>query len=169
LQFGLKFYTFYYPLEPGIHQDRLQRLNDGFKNIKIESFSKPLGSLWENSFGKVTLISFQNSSILPATLFSILSRCPQLRSLNLSGCDSLLMTSQFLKKGDDCLIQSLRSSLALVTSLDLSYMRHLSDASFQRLVELMPSIRTLSLAGCKINFELKYAGECHYQADHVKK
>nr|CAB3245173.1 F-box/LRR-repeat protein 7-like [Phallusia mammillata] len=90
-------------------------------------------------------LSLRNSSILENTFISILEHCENLKSLDLSGCNSLFMSgSAFLSRLTDRSI--VKSILAQITSLELSSSRYINDAILCRFFKLCPSLTSLSLA-----------------------
>ena len=95
-------------------------------------------------------LSLKGSNITDYTFVEFLSKCKNLQSLDLSGCNSLFMSGQILERNSD--IQVLKEALRNVTEVNLSSIRFLSDAIFNRLVTVCENVEKLSLASVQITF-----------------
>ncbi|KAL8605179.1 hypothetical protein ACOMHN_031120 [Nucella lapillus] len=104
-------------------------------------------------------LSLKDSNITEGTLVQLLSRCPQLTSLDLSGCNSLFMPGTLLSNQQH--VAELGDAMKNVTELNLSSLRYLSDACFSRLVASLPMLRKLILASTQITFN----GHAYYSSE----
>ena len=103
-------------------------------------------------------LSVRGSDITEGMLVSLLAHCNSLLSLDLSCCNSLFMTGTLLSKQEN--IDKLKAVLGTLTALNLSSIRYLSDATFNRIISVTPSLQHLSLMGCQIIFHTKvYHGD----------
>uniref|UniRef100_A0A182P5C6 F-box domain-containing protein n=1 Tax=Anopheles epiroticus TaxID=199890 RepID=A0A182P5C6_9DIPT len=83
--------------------------------------------------------------------FTAILRClPALRALTIGTCRDLFMCGRLFE--DATVREQLRQTLANVRELSLKYNHYLSDAILYRLVEIMPALHTLALAGSRISF-----------------
>lgn len=87
-----------------------------------------------------------------ASFVALLLSCPALRSLDLSGCNSLLASGLLLAQPE--MAQRVRQALSGLRELNLAGLRDLADCSFNRLSSCAPSLQRLSLAYCHLTFEL---------------
>ncbi|XP_074170857.1 uncharacterized protein LOC109460324 isoform X2 [Rhinolophus sinicus] len=87
-----------------------------------------------------------------ASFVALLLSCPALRSLDLSGCNSLLASGLLLAQPETA--QRVRQALSGLRELNLAGLRDLADCSFNRLSSCAPSLQRLSLAYCHLTFEL---------------
>jgi hypothetical protein len=104
-------------------------------------------------------LTLRDSNITEGTLVQLLSRCPQLTSLDLSGCNSLFMAGTLLNNQVES--TQLRNTMKNVTELSLAQLRYLSDQAFNRLTAIFPSLQKLSLASTQIAFN----GHTYYPAN----
>ncbi|XP_076449765.1 uncharacterized protein LOC143286080 [Babylonia areolata] len=104
-------------------------------------------------------LSLKDSNITELTLVELLSRCPQLTSIDLSGCNSLFMPGTLFSNQEH--INKLREAMKNVTELNLSSLRYLSDSCFNRLAGLFPSMEKLILASSQITFN----GHAYYSSN----
>ena len=95
-------------------------------------------------------LSLKGSDITESNLVTILSHCHNLQSLDLSCCNTLFMSGQLLSKDED--MQRLKPVLKNIRDLNLSSIRFLSDATFNRVTGVCSQLSKLSLAGCQITF-----------------
>ncbi|XP_074644980.1 uncharacterized protein LOC141901562 [Tubulanus polymorphus] len=95
-------------------------------------------------------LSFEGTDITERTFVSFLSRCYNLESLDLNGCNTLFMSGNVLERNAD--LQALRSSLQKLRELNLSSLRHITDATFNRLVTVVPNLESLNLSSCHVTF-----------------
>ena len=95
-------------------------------------------------------LSVRGTDISEGMLVLLLSHCRVLQSLDLSCCNSLFMTGMLLSKQED--VDRIRSTMGSLKVLNLSSIRYLSDATFNRVVAIAPNLENLSLAGCQIVF-----------------
>ncbi|KAF6288517.1 leucine rich repeat containing 29 [Rhinolophus ferrumequinum] len=87
-----------------------------------------------------------------ASFVALLLSCPALRSLDVSGCNSLLASGLLLAQPETA--QRVRQALSGLRELNLAGLRDLTDCSFNRLSSCAPSLQRLSLAYCHLTFEL---------------
>ncbi|KAK7114031.1 F-box/LRR-repeat protein 16-like [Littorina saxatilis] len=95
-------------------------------------------------------LSLKDSNITEGTLVELLSRCPQLTSLDLSGCNSLFMAGTLLNNQTQ--VKELEKAMKNVTEVNLSSLRYLSDCSFNRVVAIFPKLQKIVLASTQITF-----------------
>ncbi|ELK25617.1 Leucine-rich repeat-containing protein 29 [Myotis davidii] len=87
-----------------------------------------------------------------ASFVALILGCPALRSLDLSGCNSLFASGTLLAQPETA--QQVRQALSGLRELNLAGLRDLADLSFNRLSSCAPSLERLSLAYCHLTFEL---------------
>lgn len=87
---------------------------------------------------------------MEGTFVQLLSRCPHLESLDLSGCNSLFMAGMLFS--NNAQFQQLQATMKYVKCLKLSSLRYLSDCSFNRIVSIFPNLGKLSLASTHITY-----------------
>lgn len=87
-----------------------------------------------------------------ASFVALILGCPALRSLDLSGCNSLFVSGTLLAQPETA--QQVRQALSGLRELNLAGLRDLADLSFNRLSSCAPSLERLSLAYCHLTFEL---------------
>lgn len=104
-------------------------------------------------------LSLKDSNITEGTLVQLLTRCPQLTSLDLAGCNSLFMAGTLLN--DQMQVRQLRETMKNVIELNLSSLRYLSDCSFSRMMAIFPSLQRLLLASTQITFN----GHAYYPSN----
>ena len=95
-------------------------------------------------------LSLKGSNITERTFVEFLSQCRNLESLDLSCCNSLFMSGQILERNSD--IQVLKAALEKVNEVNLSSIRFLSDATFNRIMTVCENVEKLSLASVQITF-----------------
>ncbi|KAL3860392.1 hypothetical protein ACJMK2_010517 [Sinanodonta woodiana] len=98
-------------------------------------------------------LSLKGSNITESTFVELLSCCEMLVSLDLSCCDSLFMSGKLLEKNSE--IQKLRHVLIKVKEINLSSIRFLSDATFNRIMTICENVEKLSLGSVQITFNSK--------------
>ncbi|XP_039619158.1 dynein regulatory complex subunit 6 isoform X1 [Polypterus senegalus] len=96
-------------------------------------------------------LSLRDSTITEFSFLAVLPHFSVLRSLDLSGSDSLFMSGTLLSKPENK--HAVMSVLVNLQELNLSNLRYLSDLTFNRITECTPKLRKLCLAGCHITFE----------------
>uniref|UniRef100_G3SXY1 F-box/LRR-repeat protein 15-like leucin rich repeat domain-containing protein n=1 Tax=Loxodonta africana TaxID=9785 RepID=G3SXY1_LOXAF len=90
-----------------------------------------------------------------ASFMALILGCPALRTLDLSGCNSLFTSGTLLAQPE--MAQRVREALHSLRELNLAGLRDLADLSFNRLSSCAPSLERLSLAYCHLTFELSPA------------
>ena len=73
-----------------------------------------------------------------------------LKSLDISLCNSLFMSGQLLSKPDD--VTKLTPTLSHLEQLNIASIRYMSDVTFSRLVRLCSNLRSLNISGNKVVF-----------------
>lgn len=97
-----------------------------------------------------------------ASFVALILGCPVLRSLDLSGCNSLFASGTLLAQPETA--QQVQQALSGLRELNLAGLRDLADPSFNRLSSCAPRLEHLSLAYCHLTFELGPAwGSFHPQ------
>ncbi|KAM9607107.1 uncharacterized protein ACIGJ3_021548 [Trichechus inunguis] len=86
-----------------------------------------------------------------ASFMALILGCPALRTLDLSGCNSLFTSGTLLAQPE--MAQRVRKVLHGLQELNLAGLRDLADLSFNRLSSCAPSLERLSLAYCHLTFE----------------
>ncbi|XP_069848627.1 F-box/LRR-repeat protein 14-like isoform X3 [Dipodomys merriami] len=86
-----------------------------------------------------------------ASFAALVLRCPALRTLDLSGCNSLFTSGTLLAQPETA--QRVRQALSGLRELNLAGLRDLTDLSFNQLSNCVPSLERLSLAYCHLTFE----------------
>ncbi|XP_036897432.1 leucine-rich repeat-containing protein 29 isoform X4 [Sturnira hondurensis] len=87
-----------------------------------------------------------------ASFVALILSCPGLRSLDLSGCNSLFASGMLLAQPE--MAERVRQALSDLRELSLAGLRDLADLSFNRLSCCAPSLERLSLAYCHLTFEV---------------
>lgn len=87
-----------------------------------------------------------------ASFVALILGCPALRTLDLSGCNSLFTSGTLLAQPE--MAQRVRQALSGLRELNLACLRNLADLSFNQLSSCVPSLERLSLAYCHLTFEL---------------
>lgn len=102
---------------------------------------------------KLTHLEFGNWDsrlITEKTLVSLLNKCPSLEYLDLSDCNSLFLSGQFLSRDAD--VRTLKETLVHVCVLKLGRLRYLTDVIFERLVSIMENLEEISIASTNMIF-----------------
>ncbi|XP_072492119.1 uncharacterized protein [Notamacropus eugenii] len=110
----------------------------------LQSISYYLGPHLQN-------LSLGGGSLTEASFIELITSCPGLQVLDLSGCNSLFMSGMFLDQPET--VQQAREALANLRELNLANLRYLADTSFNRLSSCAPKLERLSLARCHITFD----------------
>ena len=118
---------------------------DGFTKSKSDIFNR-CKEIGEN----LRELSLKASDVSEMILMSILFNCYHLNTLDLSGCNSLFMSGQFLSKQSDT--EKLKEVLQNLENLSLANIRYLSNVTFKRITGICRNLKKLSLAGCQILF-----------------
>ncbi|KAM7332523.1 hypothetical protein ACRRTK_009231 [Alexandromys fortis] len=87
-----------------------------------------------------------------ASFLALILGCPALRTLDLSGCNSLFTSGILLAQPETA--RCVRKALSGLRDLNLASLRNLTDLSFNHLSGCFPSLERLSLAYCHLTFEL---------------
>ncbi|XP_068941869.1 F-box/LRR-repeat protein 2-like isoform X2 [Petaurus breviceps papuanus] len=96
-------------------------------------------------------LSLSGGTLTEAAFVELVTSCPGLRVLDLSGCNSLFISGMFLDQPETA--QQVREALASLRELNLANLRYLADTSFNRLSSCAPKLERLSLARCHITFD----------------
>ncbi|KAJ8302518.1 hypothetical protein KUTeg_018914 [Tegillarca granosa] len=107
-------------------------------------------------------LSLKASNLTESTFVELLTHCKNLKSLDLSCCNSLFMSGKLLERNSD--MQALRKTLKDVKKLNLSSVRYLSDATFNRIVTVCENLESLSLSSSQITFN----GEVYLKTGSTK-
>ena len=134
---------------PSLSRRRLPHLVLNDFDTSLDAKSVVMKSC-EHLAGNLKSLSLKGSNITERTFVEFLSKCKNLRSLDLSSCNSLFMSGQILERNSD--IQVLKEVLQNVTEVNLSSVRFLSDAIFNRLMTVCENVEKLSLASVQITF-----------------
>ncbi|KAM6176298.1 LOW QUALITY PROTEIN: F-box and leucine-rich repeat protein 13-like [Erethizon dorsatum] len=87
-----------------------------------------------------------------ASFVALILGCPALRTLDLSGCNSLFTSGMLLAQPETA--QNVRQALSGLCELNLAGLRDLGDLSFNQLSSCVPNLERLSLAYCHLTFQL---------------
>ncbi|XP_058129642.1 uncharacterized protein LOC131286568 [Anopheles ziemanni] len=132
----------------------VQLLLDSFRhfpNIELREVDfERLGNFFQQFGPLIRRITFDTCDLQERTLFAILSHLSGLRSLTIRSCRDLFMCVLLFENPTERV--ALRQTLSSVTELSLANIQYLSDAILHRLVEIMPSLCSLGLAGCNVSF-----------------
>lgn len=96
-------------------------------------------------------LSLCGCDVIEDMFINIVKHCPNLHSLDLSCCNSLFMSGNFLSNCDRR--ETVTGVLKKLKKLKLNSVRYLSDVLFNRLLDCTPRLECLSLCGCNIAFE----------------
>lgn len=105
---------------------------------------------WERFSDQVLDLEIIESDIKGNQLVGILQPLIALQKLKIVNCRDLFMYNKVFTTDEDR--QALKQPLEGVLELCLADNRYLSDASFERIISLMPNLRSLDLSGCQISF-----------------
>ncbi|XP_022652836.1 F-box/LRR-repeat protein 2-like isoform X2 [Varroa destructor] len=108
------------------------------------------GSFWERVGESLIELHLDDCDLSALVFYAILRACQNLKSLEITGCSSLMMSDSLLRPLENVSREKVQESLRGVRHLSLKSNRYLTDASFHCLLELMPHLTSLSLAGCTI-------------------
>lgn len=134
---------------PSLSRRRLPHLVLNHFDSSLDAKSVMVKSC-EHLAANLKSLSLKGSNVTERTFMEFLSQCKNLQSLDLSCCNSLFMSGQILERNSD--IQVLRAALTNVTEVNLSSIRFLSDAMFNRLMTVCENVEKLSLASVQITF-----------------
>lgn len=95
-------------------------------------------------------LSLKGCDITEATFVPFLSSCQKLVHLDLSCCNTLFMSGKILEKEQDRI--ALRTALKNVRELNMSNIRFLSDASFNRILEVCCKVEKLHICSTHLTF-----------------
>ncbi|XP_050080252.1 uncharacterized protein LOC126567928 [Anopheles maculipalpis] len=122
-----------------------------FPNIQLSEVDfERIGSFFTQFGPHIQRIVFQACEIQERDMIAILRCLPALRSLTIGSCRDLFMCVRLFD--DPAEREQLRQILANVTELSLNHIQYLSDGILDRIVDILPSLRVLDLAGCHISF-----------------
>ena len=137
---------------PSLSRRRLPHLVLNHFDTSLDAKSVVVKSC-EHLANNLKSLSLKGSNITERTFVEFLSQCKNLESLDLSCCNSLFMSGQILERNSD--IQVLKTALEKVTEVNLSSIRFLSDAIFNRIMTVCENVEKLSLASVQITFHGK--------------
>uniref|UniRef100_A0A182SZW0 F-box domain-containing protein n=1 Tax=Anopheles maculatus TaxID=74869 RepID=A0A182SZW0_9DIPT len=122
-----------------------------FPNVQLSEVDfERIGNFFTQFGPHIQRIVFQACEIQERDMVAILRCLPALRSLTISSCRDLFMCVRLFD--DPAEREHLRAVLANVTELSLNHVQYLSDGILHRIVDIMPALRVLDLAGCHISF-----------------
>lgn len=127
------------------------RAHQSFMFVETDINSK-MSEFWLQISPEVKSLYFGNCDVYEKDLTDLLANCLNLELLVLHDCRELFMPGRFLEDSKDR--RRLSKSLRKVKDLSLSCNRYLSDALFNRLMSVMPSLHSISLEDCQISFHL---------------
>lgn len=134
---------------PNVMRRKMSNLMLDQFDSSLESKSIMLKSC-QNFSESLRSLSLKGSNITDGLFVDIMSHCKNLVHLDLSSCNSLFMSGRILELNGD--IQKLKDILQNVKVLNLSSIRFLSDATFNRMVTICSNIESLLLASAQITF-----------------
>lgn len=133
----------------GISCIRLTNLNGSSTSYQVmQSIAYHLGPHLQS-------LCLGGGSPTETSFVALILSCPALRSLDLSGCNSLFVSGMLLAQPETA--QQVQQTLSSLHELNLAGLRDLADLSFNRLSSCAPSLERLSLAYCHLTFEVGLA------------
>lgn len=96
-------------------------------------------------------LCLSGTSLTETSFVTLIRACPELRVLDLSGCNSLFASGMLLAQPE--MAQQVRQALSSLQELNLAGLQELADLSFNRLSSCAPHLERLSLAYCHLSFE----------------
>ncbi|ELU02530.1 hypothetical protein CAPTEDRAFT_129421 [Capitella teleta] len=99
---------------------------------------------------KLLSLTLKGTDVSEKTFVTMLAGCRKLRHLDVSCCNSLFMTGALLSKDEDR--ERLAGVLDNVEEVNLSSLRYISDACFNRIMSLCPNIQKVHLNSNQIHF-----------------
>ncbi|ELU02661.1 hypothetical protein CAPTEDRAFT_23170, partial [Capitella teleta] len=134
----------------------IQMLNMKITNLVIDSLdtcfsvrSLVLGSCNQMT-RKLLSLTLKGTDVSEKTFVTMLAGCRKLQHLDVSCCNSLFMTGALLSKDEDR--ERLAGVLDNVEEVNLSSLRYISDACFNRIMSLCPNIQKVHLNSNQIHF-----------------
>ncbi|XP_021941970.1 F-box/LRR-repeat protein 14-like, partial [Zootermopsis nevadensis] len=125
-----------------------------FKNVKLGEI---LTEFWDRFCPQMQSLSIDSCDISEKTFVDILLKCSHLETLNVSGCYKLLKTGRVLEQKAD--VNLLSNTLVKLRELRLDLSLDLSDALFNRFMEITSNLEDLSLTRCLICFDFELCKE----------
>lgn len=132
-------------------------LNTSAVSVVFDGFDRPISlnsdfvKNFADMFHNVQSLTLKNCDLTAPVFMAILEHCPKLIRLDVSGCNSILMTGLlFCEKGDR---DRLASILRNVRVLALASHKYLSDLLLNRFFEVCSSVEHLSVANNRIVFD----------------
>ncbi|XP_074058679.1 uncharacterized protein LOC141499816 isoform X2 [Macrotis lagotis] len=104
-------------------------------------------------------LSLSGGTLLEASFIELITSCPGLQVLDLSGCNSLFRSGTLLDRPET--VKQMQEALANLRELNLSNLRSLADTSFNHLSSCAPKLERLSLARCHITFDPPHRLSAH--------
>ncbi|XP_046466528.1 uncharacterized protein [Neodiprion pinetum] len=117
-----------------------------FKDLEL----RKMEWFWEKFGPDMRSLILVNCDLGEKMLVAILKSCDNLRTLHINACRECLMSGRLLDDEND--VKVLSEKLLNLKELSLASNRYLSDALFNRLVNICPNLISLSLSGCQISF-----------------
>lgn len=127
------------------------RTHQSFMFIETDINSNT-SEFWLKISPSVKSLYFGNCDMYEKVLTDLLANCVNLEVLVLHNCRELFMPGRLLEDPKDC--KRLSKSLRKVKDLSLSCNRYLSDALFNRLMSVFPSLNSISLEDSQISYHL---------------
>lgn len=120
-----------------------------FMFIDVELNNK-MKEFWCKMSPDLNSLYFSSCDIYDRMLIEILSACSNLKSLALHNCRELFMSGRLLDVPQD--VKAVSKALQHLKELNLCANRYLSDAMLNRLVSVMPSLKSISLESCQMSY-----------------
>ncbi|XP_012263409.2 EIN3-binding F-box protein 1 [Athalia rosae] len=117
-----------------------------FKDVELRG----IGNFWEKFGPEVRSLILVNCNLGERTLVEILKGSENLQTLHINTCRECFMSGRLLDDPND--VRDLSKKLINLKELSLASNRYLSDALFNRIVNICPNLISLSLSGCQISF-----------------
>ncbi|XP_023244318.1 F-box/LRR-repeat protein 14-like [Centruroides sculpturatus] len=123
-----------------------------FNHLVLKEIDLTSNSLefWESIGPTIQHLDFHSCDISERLFVDILSECMSLQYLGINGCNGLFISGILLERLSD--LSLLETKLQNITELNLGCNRYLCDATFNRIMKLVPRLKKLSVAGCQISF-----------------
>lgn len=132
-------------------------LNTSAVSVVFDGFDRPISlnsnfvKNFADMFHSVQNLTLKNCDLTAPVFMAVLEHCPKLLRLDVSGCNSILMTGLlFCETGDR---DRLTSVLRNVRVLALASHKYLSDLLLNRFLEVCSSVEHLSVADNRIVFD----------------
>ncbi|XP_053620397.1 F-box/LRR-repeat protein 14-like [Plodia interpunctella] len=119
-----------------------------FSEVEI---SNKLNEFWDSMGEYIASLTLRNCDICEKIFVYMMQKCPSLEELNIESCRELFMSGRLLEGKSEGL---LTNNLDKLKSLSLAGNHYLTDALFSRFAVASPSLESLNLSSCSLQFHL---------------